>query len=478
MSWLEEVYIAPQTILRFAPLIDSDQMQAAERVALATAERMQGRVWWNINSTARGGGVAEMLQSLLAYARGSNIDARWLVIAGTPEFFRITKRLHHAMHGSAGDGTPLGDEERTIYEAVLTENGKELMGLIRPNDIVLLHDPQTAGLVSMLARHGAKVLWRCHVGADEANEQTDLAWQFLEPYVTEAEIAIFSRHAYIPETLSSVRTTVVPPSIDAFSAKNQELDEATVRAILVQTGLVEGPGEDGQPIFHREDGSPARVDRLAEVVRLGRAPAWDTPLVVQVSRWDPLKDPIGVMQGFAEMIDGETQSEMVLAGPAVAAVSDDPEGGATFEAVLDAWRQLPGGDRARIHLASLPMVDFEENAAIVNALQRHAAVVVQKSLREGFGLTVTEAMWKGRPVVASRIGGIQDQIVDGENGLLVDPLDLSAYGDALRRILLDPDFAERLGRNARQRVRESFLGLRHLVQYGELLQVVDLPSAM
>jgi trehalose synthase len=230
----------------------------------------------------------------------------------------------------------------------------------------------------------------------------------------------------------------------------------------------------------REDGSPGRVDRQADVVRHGPAPGWETPLIVQVSRWDPLKDPIGVLRGFAEFVDGEVPSraQLVLAGPDVGAVSDDPEGAATFAEVVAAWHALGEGARARIHLVSLPMVDVEENAAIVNALQRHAAVVVQKSLREGFGLTVTEAMWKGRPVVASQIGGIQDQIVDGEHGLLLpNPTDLEAFGALVRHLLAEPSLARRLGEQARERVRERYLGVRHLIQYAELLLTLDADRA-
>jgi trehalose synthase len=436
---------------------------------------MSGRVWWNVNSTARGGGVAEMLQSLLAYARGAGIDARWLVIAGTPQFFHVTKRLHHAIHGSPGDGSPLGPVERAIYEEVLAASVKELLALVQPHDVVLLHDPQTAGLAPALAGHGATVIWRCHVGADAPNAETARAWAFLEPYLNDVEATVFSRQAYVPDCCRPERSVVIPPSIDAFSPKNQDLDEATVRAILVHTGLVEAPQGEGEPIYRRADGTPTRVDRQADVIRLGRAPAWETPLVVQVSRWDPLKDPTGVMHGFAALIDGAAPAgaELVLAGPNVTAVADDPEGAATFDAVLAAWRNLPHGDRGRIHLASLPMTDVEENAAIVNALQHHAAVVVQKSLREGFGLTVTEAMWKGRPVVASRIGGIQDQIVDGEDGLLVDPTDLAAFGHAVRRLLEAPEWAACLGANARRRVADDYLGVRHLVQYGELLARIE-----
>jgi trehalose synthase len=473
---IEEIPVAPQLVDRFRPLLGDERMREVEDVATRTAERMVGRTWWNINSTARGGGVAEMLQSLLGYARGAGIDARWLVITGSPGFFHLTKRLHHAFHGLPGDGSALGEAEREIYEATLAENADELLALVRPDDVVLLHDPQTAGLAPTLHAHGAIVLWRSHIGADRANDQTDLAWRFLRPYLEQVDALVFTRAAYHPTWCHPARCHVITPSIDAFSPKNQEMDEATVRAILVHTGLVEGPPGDGQPLFRQADGTPGRVDRQADIVRLGRAPTWETPLVVQVSRWDPLKDPIGVMHGFAELIsrDGLDEPELLLAGPNVTAVADDPEAAAVFDEVVDAWQALPHAIRGRVQLASLPMADLAENAAIVNAIQRHAAVVVQKSLQEGFGLTVTEAMWKGRPVVASRVGGIQEQIDDGVHGLLVDdPADPHAFANALRRVLTDGELAERLGRNARERVREAFLGVRNLIRYAELLERIE-----
>ncbi len=478
MAQLQEVKISPEQIDRFGNLIGQQEVDAAKKVADQISSHMHGRVWWSINSTAAGGGVAEMLRPLIGYARGSGIDARWLVIEGTPEFFHLTKRMHHAIHGMAGDGSPLGDAERQIYEAVLAANANELLVAVKPGDVVLLHDPQTAGLAPTLIDHGALVIWRSHVGADSPNEQTQLAWDFLSPYLQDVPATIFSRQSYVPDVIPAERTWIIPPSIDAFSAKNQEMNDDTVRAILVHAGLVEGPTGLGEPVFVREDGTPGRVDRSADIIRLGRAPAWDTPLVVQVSRWDPLKDPVGVMKAFADLVNGTAPAgaELVLAGPNVTAVTDDPEGGSTFDQVIEEWRQLPHGDRQRVHLASLPMNDIEENAAIVNALQRHAAVVVQKSLREGFGLTVTEAMWKGRPVVASGIGGILDQIVDGEHGLLVDPTDLASFGAAVATVLTDPELASRLGENAKERVRESFLGVRHLLQYGELLQRLEAES--
>jgi trehalose synthase len=198
--------------------------------------------------------------------------------------------------------------------------------------------------------------------------------------------------------------------------------------------------------------------------------------VVQVSRWDPLKDMVGVMNGFVRMRESELPADaaLVLAGPGGDSVSDDPEGLEVFESVLEHWKNLPEGHRKRVHLANLPTVDLQENAAIVNALQRHAAVVVQKSLKEGFGLTVTEAMWKARPLIASAVGGIQDQIEHGVSGLLLrDPADVGSFAALLGQVLHDPALAERLGREARARVTRDFLGLRSLLQFAELIGRVD-----
>jgi trehalose synthase len=473
---LQEIRIGAHSIDRFLPLYGEQGIRQAKKVAEEMRCRLEGRTFWNVNSTGYGGGVAEILRSILSYIRGVGIDARWLVIGANPQFFQITKRLHNALHGSSGDGSPLGERERAIYEKVLRTNADELLGRIRPRDFVILHDPQTAGLAPHLIRTGATVVWRCHVGADELDSEAETGWSFLAPYLRDVAATVFTRRQFIPPCCDHGRSIVIPPSIDAFSPKNQDLDTATVRAILVNTGLVEGPLGDGTPAFHREDGSRTRVVRHADVLRLGRAPTWETPLVVQVSRWDRLKDPVGVLQGFAELVNGAApaNAELVLAGPNVKAIADDPEGAEVLDEVEAAWRHLPHSDRNRIHLACLPMADVEENAAIVNAIQRHAAVVVQKSLHEGFGLTVTEAMWKGRPVVASAVGGIQDQIDDGVHGLLLqDPTNLNAFASAVRRLLEDGDYAAQLGENARKRVTEEYLGLRHVVHYANILNRLD-----
>jgi trehalose synthase len=194
------------------------------------------------------------------------------------------------------------------------------------------------------------------------------------------------------------------------------------------------------------------------------------PAVVQVSRWDRLKDPAGVLRGFVEGIAPTTDAHLVIAGPSTAAVADDPEGAEVLAEVAAQANRLAPELRERVHLMSLPMEDPQENAVIVNALQRRADVIVQKSLAEGFGLTVAEAMWKARPVVASAVGGIQDQIVDGESGVLVQPDDLDGFGHAVTELLSDPARAEWMGHNARERVRGAFLGARHLEQYVDLFE--------
>jgi trehalose synthase len=193
------------------------------------------------------------------------------------------------------------------------------------------------------------------------------------------------------------------------------------------------------------------------------------PLVLQASRWDAWKDMAGVMEGFAAHVDPSLGAHLILAGPAVTGVADDPEAVEVYADCVARWRALPHAARGRVHLACVPMADPDEAAAIVNALQRHAAVVVQKSLAEGFGLTVAEAMWKSRPIVASAVGGIVDQIEDAEHGLLIDePGDLRGFGAAVERLLRDPTDAARLGQAARRRAVDEFLGDRHLAQYGEM----------
>jgi len=462
-------------LARYAALLPAEAMERVTARIAVLRERLSGRVVWNISSTAVSGGVAEMVRSLLSYARGAGVDARWVVIGGPPEFFRVTKRLHNAIHGSSGDGSPLGEAERNIFEQTNAINAAELAPMVRPRDVVLVHDPQPAGLVSALAERGALVIWRCHIGHDEVNAEVERGWQFVAPYLRRAHAYVFSRAAYIPSRyLDASRATVIPPSIDPFSAKNQLLDQRNTLAILQQVGLVHSGVDTCAAAFTREDGSPGRVDRGADVIRDGPPPDAATPLVVQVSRWDQLKDPAGVIEGFARIDEATAHgAHLVLAGPCTLSVSDDPEGGQVYDAIAARWRGLPERVRRRVHLASLPTDDIDENAAIVNALQRHAAIIVQKSLHEGFGLTVAEGMWKSRPMVASAVGGIQDQLDDGVEGFLVEPTDLGAFGAAIVWLLDHPDDARRMGERGHARVIEHGLGIDALLRYGALVEHID-----
>lgn len=461
---LREVQVEAEPLERFAEVIGGQRTQRL----LADAERaraaLDGRVVWNVNSTAAGGGVAEMLQVLLAYARGAGVDTRWLVIDGEPGFYAVTKRLHNRLHGARGDGGELDGSARRVYEQIAAANAGALLALVKPGDAALLHDPQTAGLIPELAAADVTVIWRCHVGRDRPNAHTEAAWAFLRPYVEAADGWVFSRRTHVPAWIGD-RVTIVPPSIDPFSPKNQRLPETAVRAILARVGVL--AETDGAPAFHRRDGSRAHVRRAGEFVRGTGGLDPDVPLVAQISRWDRLKDMDGVLRGFAARVPPPTH--LALVGPSTSGVTDDPEGAEVLDECATSWDRLPPRTRERIHLVALPMDDVAENAAMVNALQRHAAVVTQKSLQEGFGLTVAEAMFKARPVVASRVGGIQDQIEHATNGLLVDdPTDTAAFGVAVARLLDDRATARRLGRAARDRVLRDFVGDRHLRQYAQL----------
>jgi trehalose synthase len=460
------VPLSPRDPAQFRDLLGPAYEEVEEAISRAP-EIFAGRVMWHVNSTARGGGVVELLESLLTYTRGAGVDARWAVIDGDDEFFRITKRIHNNLHGFAGDGGPLGAAEREVYERTLSRNEEELIGIVSEGDIVYCHDPQTAGLVGPLIDDGATVVWRCHVGFDLPNDIARKAWDFLRPYVEPAHAYVFSRREFVWEGLAEEKLWIIPPSIDVFTPKNQEMSPETVAAILSCTGLAPG-GATAPPAFKRLDGSPGRVDRAAEVNQDMPIPA-EAPLIAQVSRWDALKDPVGVLRGFTEHLRNP-DAHLLLAGPSAEAVADDPEGAAVLAEVRALREGLPEEVGRRVHLACLPMADVQENAAIVNAIQRRADIVVQKSLAEGFGLTVAEAMWKARPVIAGRRGGIQDQIPNGEVGLLLDdPSDLRAFAAACDELLADPARAERIGVAARQWVIERFLGPRHLLQYLHLL---------
>jgi trehalose synthase len=467
MSLVHTVKVPRRPVSLLKPIIGDRRYAqlagAADQVRLGLADR----TIWNVNSTAAGGGVAEMLQVLVGYVQDLGIPIGWLVITGDARFFAITKRLHNQIHGSLS-GDPLGVADAGHYAQMLAANAVELLDRVRPGDVVLLHDPQTAGLAAPLAQAGARVVWRCHIGVAWENDATRAGWEFLRPHLAAAEAYVFSRREYVPSWIPAEKVWVIPPSIDPFSPKNQDLDAGTVQAILATLGVLDSTAPAVPARFVRRDGDVDTVTQPAVIVGDGR-PSPGDPVLMQVSRWDGLKDMAGVMRGFADHVAPAGQGYLMLVGPSVKDVSDDPEGAAVYADCLLQWRDLSPAVRARILLVTLPLDDIDQNAAMVNALQRHATVIVQKSLAEGFGLTVSEGMWKGRPVIGSAVGGIIDQIADGTGILLRDPADLRAFGSAARLLLDDRDQAAWMGKAAHAYVQEQYLGDVHLLRYARLL---------
>ena len=468
MSKLQEVDVPALALDALHPLIGDERLALLVAAAAEARHRLEGATVWNVNSTASGGGVAEMLQVLVGYIVGAGIDSRWVVIEGDEAFFAITKRIHNRIHGVPGDAGHLGPDERAHYDAVTAANAASFRERVRPGDVVLLHDPQTAGMAPALAEAGALVVWRSHVGVDHHNRWTEEAWAVLRPHLEGCPAFVFSRREYVPDWVPDDRVSIIPPSIDPLSPKNQWLPERNLPTMLARIGLVPGP-TDGPAGFLRGDGSPGEVVRSATVVAEGDGSGFLDNLVVQISRWDHLKDMEGVMDGFAAGVAGRVDAHLALVGPSVAGVTDDPEGAEVYAECVAAWEALAAPKRRRIRLVTLPMDDVEENAAMVNALQRSATVIVQKSLVEGFGLTVAEGMWKARPVVASRVGGIIDQVVPGTGILLDDPTDLDAFAAALVGLLERPEEVAEFGRNAHRHVVDNYVGDRHLLLYAQLI---------
>jgi trehalose synthase len=446
MAALQQVEIEPAPLEQFRPLV-GERFAEIEKAAETARDTFAGRRIWHVNSTAQGGGVAEMLRALLPYALGAGVDVGWVVLAESDGFFDLTKRIHNRLHGDAGEGEKLDRAARELYASASERSGRELSRLVEPGDVIYLHDPQPAGLVPAMKEAGPAVVWRCHIGVDEPNDSAREAWDFLRPYVEPADAYVFSRRAYLWEGLEERKTWIMPPVIDPFSPKNEDLDDNRIEAIL------------------------AEVEERATILQEEPVPA-DAKIVTQVSRWDRLKDPEGLQEILAHHLD-DPSIHLCLVGPETEGVHDDPEGAEVYERVVARRQSLDGERRRRAHLISLPMDDLRRNASMVNALQRRSDLIVQKSLAEGFGLTVAEAMWKAKPVVASGVGGIQDQVEDGKTGLLVDdPRDLPAFGRAIEDLAADPDRAVEMGAAGREHVRDSYLAIDRLREYVELLTVL------
>ncbi|MBN2369174.1 MAG: glycosyltransferase [Vicinamibacteria bacterium] len=379
------------------------------RLVRLLARDLAGRAFLHVNSTRAGGGVAEILNGMLPLLDELGIRTRWEVISGTPEFYVATKRIHNTLQGADLPFTP------AMKEIVIETARRAARDLDLESDLVMIHDPQPAALVE--ARHANdKWIWRCHIDLSRPQRGT---WAFLEPFIRRYDgavfhIAPFARRLPIPCYL-------VHPSIDPLTDKNREMEQGEIARRVTALGV---------PL--------------------------DRPILLQVSRFDPFKDPVGVIHAF-RLVRKVRDCVLVLAG---GGASDDPEGAA----VLTHVREEAAGD-PDIHILHLP----PDAHLDINALQRAATIVIQKSTREGFGLTVAEAMWKGKPVVGGATGGIVEQIQNGVNGFLVHTIDGCAF--ALRRLLADEELRHGIGARAREYARRNLLITRHMADYLQMLRL-------
>jgi trehalose synthase len=467
-----------------AQLASSVSELRAEAARLVPA--LQGRTVWMINSTAQGGGVAEMLPTQVALLRELGLDVRWAVIETTePRFFTLTKHIHNLIHG---EGEPhVSDEDRELYDEVSVRNARALREHIGRDAILVVHDPQPAAAGAMLKQDlEVPAIWRCHIGLDEQLPATRAAWRFLEPYVCDYDRAVFSAPEYIPSYLVG-RSTVIHPALDPLSHKNRSLPIHKLVGILCNAGLIEPASPVLTPPFPEQaqrlqpDGEWAAATLPSDIGLLFR------PIVTQVSRWDRLKGWAPLLRAFVLLkqrlperggLDERHRRtlenvRLVLAGPDPASVQDDPEATEVLDEIRSLYLSLDEGLQQDIAILSLPMGSRKHNALMVNVLQRCSTVVVQNSLREGFGLTATEAMWKANAVLGSRAVGLRQQIRDGLDGRLVasaeDPEEVARVLD---QMLADEKRRDNWGRSAEHRVHHEFLIFPQLRRWLELVSEV------
>lgn len=367
------------------------------------AERLKGRSVQHINSTAVGGGIAEILNQMVPFLKELGVETRWDVIKGGEQFFNVTKKIHNSLHGKDEDIT---SEMWDVFWATGENNSKEIPC---SSDIVFVHDPQPIALINQKEARLNKWIWRCHVDISHALAGV---WEALHGHVVRYDAAVFSAPAFSKPL--PIRQFLISPSIDPLSDKNRELPQNTIDEVLAVYGIKN-----------------------------------DKPIITQVSRFDYLKDPIGVIEAFKK-VKRYVDCQLVLAG---GRASDDPES----ESVLQKVRERAEGD------GDIHVVLMSQNDIHINAIQRASAVIVQKSIREGFGLTVTEALWKGKAVVASGVGGIPLQIKHKYHGLLCHSVDGAA--GAIKQLLQNREYAKTLGENGREHVRQNYLITRHLKEY-------------
>lgn len=418
----------------------------------------------HVNATATGGGVAELLHGLVPAQNAAGLAAGWAVIGGTRRFYSITKRLHHLLHDNANpkalDGDAFAD-----YRAVLAEQEDWFHENLIPGDVVCLHDPQTLGLAPALADAGVRVIWHCHIGTSRpAAPGPSVVWRAFSAELARVDAVITTLAEFAPPVPPGKRHTI-EPAIDLCAPKNRELTEAAVAEILFDIGLTDSVRSSEHSFSAFE--TAAAPDRRGAVVEQFRLLPAQARVVAQVSRWDPLKDMPGVLRQLPGLPD---DVHVVLVGPDPAHVLDDPEGFRVLREVRAVRDAMSPDDRVRVHLVLTSLRDADRAALVVNAVQRRADVVLLKSIEEGFGLAATEAMAKGRAVVAGAVGGLRRQILDGRNGLLVDPADQEAVRGAVLRLLDDPALRERLGAAAAARVAQMYTMPRLVADYARLLR--------
>jgi len=384
----------------YIPLLGEPEINAIKTLA----NRLAGRKVMMVNSTAMGGGVAEILNRLIPLLQELNVDTRWDVITGGDGFFEVTKAFHNALHGG------LYKARKEDFEMFIATNEQNRARLQFDREFVVIHDPQPIALIEARQGKEGHWIWRCHIDLSMPNQEV---WEFLRAYVFRYDAALFSSPSFarqlpIPQYLAY-------PCIDPLSEKNKDLEPSYVSSVLEKFNI--------------------------DATR---------PILTQISRFDRLKDPLGVVRAY-QIVKKYVDCQLVLAGGGAA---DDPEGGA----VLAEVRQAAGND-PDIHILDLP----PWSALEINALQRASTILIQKSLREGFGLTVTEGLWKKKPVVASAVGGIPSQVIHKQTGLLVHSVEGTAY--QIRYLLSNPALAARLGEQGHEHVRENFLITGNLKRY-------------
>lgn len=399
----------------------------------------------HVNATASGGGVAEVLRGLVPAQAAAGVSVGWAVIDGDEEFFAFTRYLHHLLHGRADALTSDRLAAATPhYRSTLAGQARWLAEQLAAGDVVVLHDPQTLGMAPVLAQAGLRVVWHCHVGTTEEEASGPASvWHTFAAELSTLSAVVTTLPEYAPQSVPPARRHVAAPAVDPHSAKNRPLTRAEVDDLLAEVGLTGGGGPAG------------RVEQDAPL------PA-DAPVVVQVSRWDPLKDMPGALRCVSAL---PPEVHVVLAGPDPDEDGHDAEGWAVLEEVRAVREHLSEADRARTHLVLTSARDAERAALVVNALQRRADVVLQKSLAEGFGLPVTEAMAKGRAVVAADVGGLRQQVSPGHSGLLVNPRDLDAVVQAVTTLLEDPLLRRRLGKHAAESAARRYTLGRLVADY-------------